>query len=164
MIEIHKNSLSADVRAKIDRWLERYPAEQKRSGVLEALRFAQESNHGFLSKELMDEVADYLGMPKIAVYEVASFYTLFNLDPVGRYVISVCTNISCALNDSEKVLEHFKKRLGVGLNETTADGKFTLREVECLAACSKAPVAQIGKHYYENLTPEKINQILAELE
>ena len=156
--------ISEEVKNKIDRWLTRYPAEQKRSAVLEALRYAQESNQGFLSRELMDSVADYLGMSKIAVYEVASFYTMYNLEPVGRHVINVCTNISCMLSDSEKVLAHFKKRLDIGLNQTTTDGKFTLREVECLAACAKAPVAQIGKKYYENLTPEKVDEILAELE
>lgn len=156
--------INEEVRRKIDNWLTRYPANQKRSAVLEALRYAQESNQGFLSKELMDSVADYLGMPKIAVYEVASFYSLFNLEPVGRHVINVCTNVSCMLNDSEKIVEHFKKRLDIDLNQTTGDGKFTLREVECLAACAQAPVAQIGKTYYENLTPEKVDEILAELE
>jgi NADH-quinone oxidoreductase subunit E len=164
MGDTNKTILSASVCAKIDRWLTRYPAEQKRSGVLEALRFAQEENKGFLSRELMDAVADYLGMPKIAVYEVVSFYTMYNVEPVGRHTINVCTNISCMLRDSEKVLEHFKKRLDINLNETTADGKFTLREVECLAACTKAPVALIDKKYYENLTNEKIDEILAELE
>ena len=156
--------LSEEVRAKIDHWLARYPETQKRSGVLEALRLAQEENKGYLTVALMDAVADYLGMPAIAVYEVASFYSMYNLKPVGRHVISVCTNISCMLCDSEKIVEYFKKRLDINLNETTPDGKFTLREVECLAACTQAPVALIGKKYYENLTPEKIDEILSELE
>src|SRR5580693_7858564 len=102
MTETHQNSLPAHVRAEIDRWLIKYPADQKRSAVIEALRLTQESNNGFLTQELMDAVADYLGMAKIAVYEVVSFYTLFNIKPVGRHIINVCTNISCMLCDSEK--------------------------------------------------------------
>lgn len=156
--------LSAHVREQIDKWLTRFPADQKRSGVLQALRFAQESNNGLLTTELMDAVAAYLGLAPIAVYEVASFYTMYNLKPVGKHVINVCTNISCMLNDAEKILHCFKEKLGIELNETTPDGQFTLREVECLAACVGAPAAQIGKKYYENLTPEKIDHILQELE
>jgi NADH-quinone oxidoreductase subunit E len=164
MAEINKTSLSPQVRAEIDRWLTRYPPEQKRSAVLEALRFTQQDNGGYLTEPLLEGVADYLGMPKIAVYEVASFYTMFNLKPVGKHIINVCTNISCMLADSEKIVRHLQKRLGIELNETTPDKKFTLREVECLAACTQAPVAQVGKKYYENLTPEKIDAMLAELE
>lgn len=155
--------LSAKVYAEIDRWMLRYPPEQKRSAVMEALRFAQEDNGGSLTDAIMDAVADYLGMSKIAVYEVATFYSMYHLAPVGQHVINVCTNISCMLSDSEKMLEHLKARLGIGLNETTADGKFTLREVECLAACRNAPVAQVGKQYYENLTAEKLDALLEEL-
>lgn len=155
--------LSEKVRASIDQWMLRYPPEQKRSAVMEALRLAQEEHGGSLTESIMDAVADYLNMPRIAVYEVASFYTMYNLAPVGRHVINVCTNISCMLSDSEKIVDHLKNRLGIGLNETTADGKFTLREVECLAACANAPVAQIGKKYYENLTPEKVDALLSEL-
>ncbi len=155
--------LSPTVCAEIDRWMLRYPPEQKRSAVMEALRFAQEDNGGSLTDSIMNAVADYLGMSHIAVYEVASFYTMYNLAPVGQHIINVCTNISCTLADSEKVLEHLKTRLGIGLNETTADGKFTLREVECLAACASAPVAQVGKKYYENLTPDKLDALLDEL-
>jgi NADH-quinone oxidoreductase subunit E len=155
--------LSEKIRAEIDRWMLRYPPEQKRSAVMEALRLVQEENGGRLNESMMDAVADYLNMPKIAVYEVVSFYTMYNLTPVGQHVINVCTNISCMLSDSEKIVDHLKDRLGIGLNETTADGKFTLREVECLAACANAPVAQIGKKYYENLTPEKIDVLLKEL-
>jgi NADH-quinone oxidoreductase subunit E len=162
-IDIHKSVLSERVRMEIDRWLLRYPPEQKRSGVLEALRFAQEENGGHLTEEIMDAVADYLGMPRIAIYEVASFYTMFNLRPVGRHVINVCTNVSCMLQDSEKILDCLYQRLGIGLNETTPNGQFTLREVECLAACTHAPVAQVGKKYYEDLTPEKVDAMLAEL-
>jgi len=163
MTEKKNTLLSPDICEHIDKWILRYPPDRKRSGVFEALRLVQEKNGGSLTVELMDAVADYLGMPNIAVYEVATFYTLYHLDPVGKHVINLCTNVSCMLNGSEKVLEHLKKRLGVELNGTTADGKFTLKEVECLGACVTPPVCQIGKQYYENLTPEKIDEILAAL-
>jgi NADH-quinone oxidoreductase subunit E len=164
MSEKTKTLLSDSVRAEIDRWMLRYPPEQKRSAVMEALRFVQQENQGWLTTDLMDAVAAHLDMPKIAVYEVASFYTMYNLKPVGRHVIDVCTNISCMLSDSEKIIEHLKRRLEIGLGETTPDGKFTLREVECLAACKDAPVCMIGKKYFEKLTPESMDKILEELE
>lgn len=163
-----KNTILSPVLCeKIDKWLLRYPPDQKRSGVLEALRLVQEENMqkgaGGLTVELMDAVADYLEMPKIAVYEVATFYTMYHLGAVGRQVIDVCTNVSCMLNGAEKILAHFKNRLQIDLNETTADGKFTLKEVECLGACIAAPVCQIGKQYYDQLSPEKIDDILNRL-
>lgn len=162
--EIKKSSiLSDDVRSEIDRWLPRYPADQKRSVILEALRLAQQQNNGFLNEEFMDAVADYLDLPKISVYEVATFYSLYNLKPVGKHVVYVCTSVSCMLNGSAEVVEHFKKRLNVEVGGTTADGKFTLKEEECLAACANAPMCFIGKKYYENLTPEKIDGIIEEL-
>lgn len=155
--------LSAAIREHIDQWNLRYPPEQKASGVYEALRVVQEKNGGSLTIPLMDAVALHLGMPKIAVYEIAAFYTMYQLNPVGAHIIDVCTNVSCMLNGSEKILEHFKKRLGIELNETTQDGKFTLKEVECLGACISPPVCLIGKKYYENLTPEKVDEILDSL-
>lgn len=155
--------LSAYAREHIEKWVKRYPEDQRQSGVFEALRVVQEENGGSLTEELMDAVADFLGMPNIAVYEVATFYTMYYLKPVGKHVVNVCTNISCMLNGSEKILEHFKEKLGVELNETTKDGKFTLKEVECLGACVGAPMCQIGKKYYEHLTPEKIDEMLGEL-
>lgn len=158
-----KNLLTPDICEHIDKWILRYPPEQKRSGVFEALRVVQEKNGGYLTVPLMDAVADYLGMTKIAVYEIAAFYTLYYLNPVGKHVIDVCTNVSCSLNGAEHVLDHLKKRLGIDLNQTTPDGQFTLKEVECLGACVAPPVCQIGKKYYENLTPEKIDEILAAL-
>ncbi|WP_114833774.1 NADH-quinone oxidoreductase subunit NuoE family protein [Aquicella lusitana] len=163
MTENKKTVLTPAIRARIDEWILRYPPEQKRSGVFEALRLVQEENGGSLTVEWMDAVADYLEMPRIAVYEVATFYTLYHLEPVGRHVIQLCTNISCMLNGSEKILAHLKNRLNVDVNETTADGKFTLKEVECLGACVTPPVCQIGKTYYENLTAEKIDEILGKL-
>ncbi|MFZ2314096.1 MAG: NADH-quinone oxidoreductase subunit NuoE [Gammaproteobacteria bacterium] len=162
MTEQTTNLISADIREKIAAWNLRYPPEQKRSGVFEALRLVQERN-GYLTTELMDAVADFLEMPKVAVYEVATFYTMYYLSPVGEHVINVCTNISCSLNGAEAVLEHLKQKLGIDLNETTPDGKFTLKEVECLGACVTAPVCQIDKQYHVNLSPEKIDDILAAL-
>jgi len=156
-------TVSQASRTAIDEWLKRYPADQKRSGVLEALKIVQAENGGWLSEELMNAVADYLEMPRIAVYEVATFYSFYNLKPIGKHVIDVCTNISCMLRDSEKIINHFKNRLNISVGETTPDGQFTLREVECLAACAAAPVCLIGKKYYENLTPEKCDAILDEL-
>jgi NADH-quinone oxidoreductase subunit E len=156
--------LSASVREKIDQWLQKYPPEQKQSAVLYALRLAQEEHGGWLTEDLMNAVADYLGMPHIAVYEVATFYTMFDLKRVGRYKINVCTNISCMLRGSGKIVDHLQQRLCINLGETTPDGYFTLREVECLAACDVAPVMQINdRNYYENLTTEKVDIILDEI-
>lgn len=159
-----KVELSADTRARIDKWLQRYPQDQKRSGVFEALRLAQIENGGSLDVAYMDAVADYLGLAKVAVYEVAAFYTMYFMKPVGKHIIDVCTNISCALNGAEKIANHFKERLQIDFNETTKDGKFTLKEVECLGACVAPPVCMIGKRYYENLTPSKIDEILQQLQ
>ncbi|HEY0721144.1 MAG TPA: NADH-quinone oxidoreductase subunit NuoE [Gammaproteobacteria bacterium] len=152
--------LSAESRAEIDHWIAKYPADRKQSAVMAALRIAQDQNGGWLTPQLMNAVADYLEMPSIAVYEVASFYSMYELDPVGRHKICVCTNISCMLCGSDQVVEHLQKRLGIKLGETTADGRFTLKEVECLGACVNAPVMQIARDYHERLTPELIDTIL----
>ncbi len=157
--------LSAHAREEIDRWLERYPPDQRQSAVLAALREAQHENGGYLTKELMDEVADHIGIPKIAVYEVASFYSMFELQPVGRHSISVCTNISCMLCGGDSILSYIENKLGIKLGESTEDGKFFLkREEECLAACCGAPMMQVDHVYHENLTPEKVDEILDKLE
>lgn len=155
--------LSYQTKQAIDCWLTKYPPDQRQSAVIFALKVVQEENDGWLSVELMDAVAAYLRMPKIAVYEVASFYSLYDLKPVGKHKICVCTNISCQLNGAEEIVTHIKERLNVELNETTEDGLFTLRAVECLAACNGAPMMQIGPHYYENLTAEKVDSILDKL-
>ncbi len=155
--------LSAAVRAGIDQWVAKYPAEQKQSAVMAALRLVQEEQ-GWLSTDLMDAVAEYLEMEPISVYEVATFYSMYDLKPVGRHKISVCTNISCMLCGSSQLMAHLENRLGIKRGETTADGKFTLKEVECLAACAGAPMFQIDKTYYENLTNDKADAILAGLE
>jgi len=159
-----KTVLSAEVRAKIDHWLTKYPPDQKQSAVMAALTAAQDDNGGWLTTELMDAVADYLEMPTIAVYEVATFYSMFELKPVGRHKICLCTNISCMLRGSDGIASHLKEKLGVGLGETTEDNKVTLKEVECLGACGGAPMCMIDKTYHENLTPEKLDKILDELE
>lgn len=161
--EIKKVEIPKDIREKIDHWIQRYPANQKQSGVFEALRLVQEHNHGSLDTDWMNAVADYLDMPHIAVYEVVTFYTMYYLNPVGKHIFNVCTNISCALNGSEKITEHLRKTLGIDFNQTTPDGKFTLKEVECLGACVAPPVCMVDKTYYENVTPEKIDEILAEV-
>ena len=157
--------LSAHARAEIDHWVARYPIEQKQSAVLAALREAQHENGGYLTTELMDAVADYLDMPPIAVYEVATFYSMFETKPVGRHNIAVCTNISCMLRGGDAILAHIEKKLGIRLGESTPDGKFYLkREEECLAACCGAPMMQVNHVYYEHLTPEKVDQVLDSLE
>ncbi len=156
--------ISPQVRQGIDHWIAKFPPERKRSALLMALRLVQQQNGGWLTVELMDAVADYLDLPKIAVYEVASFYSLLNLEPVGRHKIAVCNSISCMLTGAEKVLEHLEHRLGIPIGGTTADGLFTFKEVECLAACASAPVLQIDdKQYYENLTLERVDDILEEI-
>ena len=157
--------LSAESRATIDAWLMKFPAEQKQSAVIAALEAAQHQNGGWVTRELMDAVADYLDMPKIRVYEVGSFYSMIELEPVGRNMVAVCTNLSCMLCGSETIVEHVEKKLGIKLGETTADGRITLKlEEECLAACSAGPMMTVNGHYHENLTPEKVDEILDGLE
>lgn len=157
--------LSAHARAEIDQWLTRYPPDRKRSAVLAALRTVQHENGGYLTRELLDAVAAYLELTPIAVYEVATFYSMFELKPVGRHSISVCTNLSCMLRGGDAIVAHLEQKLGIRLGESTADGKFYLkREEECLAACIGAPMMQIDHVYYEHLTPARVDQILDSLE
>jgi len=149
-----------EIRAEIDSWVAKYPPEWKQSAVMSALRIVQDANGGWLTQALMDDVAAYLDMPPIGVYEVARFYSMYELKPVGRHKICVCTNVSCMVNGSDRVLEHIEGKLGVRLGQTTADGKFTLKEVECLGACGMAPMMQVGKVYHENLTEEKVDALI----
>lgn len=151
-------------RAEIDRWIAKYPPDRKQAAVMAALRIAQDQNGGWLSVDLIEAVAEYLEMPPIAVHEVATFYTMYDLKPVGRHKVCVCTNISCQLNGSARIMDHLRKKLGVKPGETTSGGKFTLKEVECLGACGGAPMMMVDKTYYENLTPEKVDEILDRLE
>lgn len=153
-----------EVRANIDAWVDKYPEGWQQSACMAALMYVQDMNGGHLTQALMDQVADYLDMPPIAVYEVATFYSMFEHKPVGRHKICLCTNISCMINGSDNILEHLRNRLGIGFGEVTADGKYSLKEVECLGACGGAPMMQIGHTYYENLTSELVDQILDGLE
>ncbi|MGD8907707.1 MAG: NADH-quinone oxidoreductase subunit NuoE [Chromatiales bacterium] len=153
-----------EVRAEIDRWIAKYPPEWKQSAVMAALRIVQDDNGGWLTSELMNDVAAYLDMPPIAVYEVATFYSMYELKPVGKHKICVCTNVSCMINKADVIVDHLKRKLGIGFGEVTEDGRYSLKEVECLGACGGAPMMQIGKQYYENLTPEIVDAILEGLE
>ena len=165
MNDPEKNTLSDHAREEVDHWLTKYPADQKQSAVLAALREVQHENNGFLTTELMDAVADYLGMSKIAVYEVASFYSMLETSPVGRHSISICTNISCMLSGSDEIVAYTEKKLGIKTGESTSDGKFFLKtEEECLAACCGGPMMMVDHIYHENLTKEKIDEILDKLD
>ena len=154
--------LTKETRQGIDGWLAKFPKDQRRSAMIPALKLAQEQNQGWLDESLINAVADYLCLPRIAAYEVASFYTLFHLKPVGKHRLYVCTNIACLLRNSDEIASHIKAKLNIGFGETTPDGRFSLFEVECLGACGGAPAMQVGSIYHENLTPEKIDQILEE--
>lgn len=155
--------LSPAITREIDAWLAKFPNDKRQSAVIPALKIVQAENGGFLTESLMDAVAAYLRIPKIAVYEVASFYCMFELKPVGRYKIEVCTSIVCALKGAEKIINHLKQRLQIDFNETTEDGRFTLKSMGCLAVCQGAPAMYVENQYYENLSLERIDEILGEL-
>jgi NADH-quinone oxidoreductase subunit E len=156
--------LSAEVQRKIDREIAKYPPDQKQSAVMSALGFAQDE-HGWLSTELMDEVARYLDMPPVAVYEVATFYTMYNMKPQGRYKVTICTNLPCALSGATVAAAHLKQRLGIGFNETTADGKFTLKEGECMGACGDAPVLIVNdRRMCSWMVPARLDELVDELD
>lgn len=157
---IHQFVSAAGVQ-HIDEWIAKYPTDRKQSAVMEALMVVQ-NEQGYLVPAAMDAIAEYLDMPAISVYEVASFYSMYKLKPSGRHSINVCTNISCLLRDSDAVVEHLECKLGIKCGQTTADGRFTLNSVECLGACVNAPMMQIDKDYHENLTPDKIDAALSE--
>ena len=155
--------LTADSLAKIDRAVAKYPSDQRRSAVMAALTVAQDEA-GHLSAQVMDFVAGYLGMPPIAVYEVATFYAMYDVQPVGKHKLCICTNLPCALSGAADAAEHLKKKLGIDWNETTADGRFTLKEGECFGACGDAPVMLVNnKKMLSFMTPEKIDRWLGEL-
>ncbi len=156
--------LSSESLAKIDRAVAKYPPDQKRSAVMAALTIAQDE-HGHLNPELMDFVAGYLEMPPIAVYEVASFYEMYDLEPVGQYKLCICTNLPCALSGAGDAAEHLKRKLGVDWNETSADGRFHLKEGECFGACGDAPVLLVNnKTMLIGMTPRQLDKWLEELE
>jgi NADH-quinone oxidoreductase subunit E len=156
--------LSEATRREIDHWVAKFPPGRQRSAVLSALRFAQEQNHGYLTPALMDAVAEYLDLPPVQVYEVASFYSMYELHPCGRHHVSICTNISCMLRGAEELVAHAEKKLGIKLGESTPDMRiFLKREEECLAACTGAPMMMVDHEFHENLTPQDLDRIFDEL-
>jgi NADH-quinone oxidoreductase subunit E len=155
--------LSDDALRRIDREVAKYPADQKQSAVMSALAIAQDE-HGWLSAEVIDAVARYLGMPTIAVYEVASFYSMYNLKPTGRFKLTICTNLPCALQGAAAAAQHLKQRLGIDFGETTGDGTFTLKEGECMGACGDAPVVLVNnKRMASYMNPPELDGLLDEL-
>ena len=157
--------LSDHVREEIDSWTARFPEGKQRSAVLSALHAVQHENGGYLTAEHLNAVADYLSLPTIHVYEVATFYSMFQTKPVGRHNVAICTNISCMLRGADDIVEHVESKLGVSLGESTEDGRIYLKqEEECLAACCGAPMMMVDHKYHEDLTKEKVDQILDALE
>ena len=157
--------LTESIKGKIDTWVAKFPIGKQRSAIIGSLHAVQEHNQGYLTPELMDAVADYLDLPRIYVYEVATFYSMFQTEPVGRNEIAICTNISCMLSGSDDIVQHIENRLNIKLGESTKDGNiFLKREEECLAACTGAPMMMVNHQYIENLDIEKVNEILEKLE
>lgn len=160
-----ETQLPQAVRDTIDHWLKKFPEDQKQSAVITALQTAQEHAEGWLTKEMMDAVADYLDMPPVSVYEIGTFYSMLELEPVGRNIVAICNNISCMLCGADDIVAHVENKLNIKLGGTTSDGRITLKnEEECLAACVGAPMMTVNGHYHENLTIEKVDQILDGLE
>ena len=156
-----KALLNEDTRANIDHWVSKFPAENKRSALIQALIAAQHQNGGWVSKDMIEAVADYLDLPPVWAFEVASFYSMLDQKPVGRNKVNICTNISCWLNGAEDMVSHVENKLGIKLGETTADDRITLIvEEECIAACCGAPAMVVNGHYHENLDTDKIDKIL----
>jgi NADH-quinone oxidoreductase subunit E len=152
--------LSAESLARIDREIAKYPADRKASAVMSALRIAQ-AEKGWLAPETIEYVADYLGMPAIAAYEVATFYNMYELSPCGRHKITLCTNLPCQLQGAGEIAEHLKQKLGIGFGETTADGRFTLKQGECMGTCGSGPLCLHNNHtMHVRLTPERLDELL----
>src|SRR5687767_6680036 len=155
--------LTTDSLRKIDREIAKYPADQKQSAVMSALIIAQDEK-GWLSPEVMDYVASYLDMPPVAVYEVASFYSMYNLKPMGRHKITLCTCLPCGLQGALDAADHLRARLGIDFNETTADGRVTLKEGECMGACAMAPVLLVNnKKMHDYMSNDKLDQLIESL-
>ena len=158
-------ALSDHVREEIEHWKGRFPEDRQRSAVIGALHAVQHENHGYITAEQMNAVADYLDLPTIQVYEVATFYSMFQTREVGRNEVAICTNVSCMLRGADDIVEHVETRLGVQLGESTEDGRiFLKKEEECVAACCGAPVMMVNHKYYENLTADMVDEILDGLE
>ncbi len=157
--------LSAHVRDEIARWTARFPEGQHRSAVIGALHAAQHENDGYLTVEILNRVADYMDLPTIQVYEVATFYSMFQTQRVGRHNVAICTNVSCMLRGADDIVAQVEEKLGIKLGESTEDGRIYLKkEEECLAACCGAPMMMVDHKYHENLTPEMVDDILDGLE
>ena len=157
--------LNEHTREEIGRWIARFPPQHKRSAVLQALAAAQHQNQGYLTTDLMDAVAEYLELPAIHVYEVASFYSMYETKPVARHNVAICTNISCMLMGSDSIVEHVENKLGIRIGESTDDGRIYLKcEEECLACCAGGPMMQVDHVYYDKLTPERVDEILDALD
>ena len=156
--------LTPEIRAGIDGHVAKYPAEWRQSAVMPALTLVQESNGGWLSRELMDDVAAYLDMPPVSVYEVATFYGMYDLEPTAKNKVCVCNSVSCMLSGSEDLIGHVEQKYGVKPGETTSDGRFTFKEVECLGACRQAPAVLIGKTYHESLSTQDLDALIEGLE
>lgn len=160
-IEGKKALLSADTCQRIDHWLSKFPPEGKRSALIQALIAAQDQNGGWLNKDMIEAVADYMQIPPIWAYEVSSFYSMLENHPMGRHKVNVCTNISCWLNGAEDIVSHIENKLGIKMGQTTEDKRITLIvEEECLAACCGAPMMMVDGHYHENLDAQKVDKIL----
>jgi len=156
-----KDLLNEATRTKIDHWIGKFPAEHKRSALIQALIAAQDQNGGWLSKDFIEAVADYMTLPPVWAYEIASFYSMLDTKPVGKHKVNICTNISCWLNGADEIVSHVERKLGIGLGETTEDKRITLQvEEECLAACCGAPMMVIDGHYHENLDLNTVDEIL----
>ena len=159
-----KVELSSHVRSEIDHWVAKFPEGRQRSAVIAALHAVQHENGGFLTAPQMNAVAEYLSLPAIQVYEVAAFYSMFETQPVGRHNVAVCTNISCMLRGADDIVEHLENKLGIKLGQSTPDGRiFLKKEEECLAACCGAPMMMVDHEYYENLSTEKVDEIVDKL-
>jgi len=161
---VTESVITGSVKERIDQWIARYPEDQKQSAVMASLRIVQETQGGYLTPELMDQVAAYLDMPPAAVYEVATFYSNYEHQPVGKHKICVCNSVSCMLRGSEEILAHLENKFDIKSGEVSDDGRFSIKKVECLGACGGAPMMQIGKTYYENLTESSVDKILDGLE
>jgi NADH-quinone oxidoreductase subunit E len=156
--------LTNETKEDIQHWLDKFPKGKQRSAIIGSLHAVQHQNHGYLTAELMDAVATFLDVPKIQVYEVATFYSMFQTKAVGKHEISVCTNISCMLRGSDEILDYIEKKLGINVGESTPDGKIYLkREEECLAACTGAPMMMVNHVYIENLDIKKVDETLDKL-
>jgi NADH-quinone oxidoreductase subunit E len=153
--------LSTHVKDEIEHWKARFPADRQRSAVISALHAVQHENHGFVTAEQMNAVAEYLELPTIQVYEVATFYSMFQTREVGRNEVAICTNVACMLRGADDIVDHVENKLGIKLGESTEDGKvFLKQEEECIAACCGAPALMVNHKYYENLTKEMVDEIL----